>query len=113
MSKAPTKFGVGAHADESVSKKVRPSWGDEQSFFGVGDELGNAADGRGDDGEANAHRLHERHRQALVVRSQNKDIGSDHEPQDVVTLTEERESITEAESSMPLVQFDLERSSSH
>ena len=55
---------------------------------------GYATDGRGDDGEANAHGLHERHREAFMVRGQNEDIGSGHEPQDVVTLAEKRESIS-------------------
>ncbi len=75
--------------------------------------MGDATDGRGDDGKAKAHGFHERHRKAFVVRGQNEDIGSGHEPQDVVTLTEKRESISEIECTMSLVQLLFERSSSH
>ncbi len=94
FSKASTQLRVRADTDESLCEKIGASWGDQESFFGVGDELGDATDGRGDDGEANAHSFHERHREAFMVRGQNEDIGSGHEPQDVVTLAEKRESVS-------------------
>ena len=37
-----------------------------------------------------------------MVGGQNEDIGSGHEPQDIVTLAEERESIPQVESTMSL-----------
>ncbi len=43
-----------------------------------------------------------------MVRGQNEDIGSCHEPQNVVSLAEKDESISETENSMSLVQFVLE-----
>ena len=62
FSKASTQLRVRADTDESFCEEIGVSWGDQESFFGVGDEYRDATDGRGDDGEANAHSFHERHR---------------------------------------------------
>jgi hypothetical protein len=59
FSKTSAQIRVRTDADESVSQKVRATWGNQESFFAIGDELGDATDGRGDDGEANAHGFHE------------------------------------------------------
>ncbi len=71
---------VPGQARHRLRQQVGAPRGHEEAFDAVGDHVGHSAHGGGDHRQPRAHRLHERHGQALLVRGQHEQVRPRHQP---------------------------------
>ena len=94
---AARRAGSRASATRASARRAGCARRHEHRVLAVGHELGDAADAGRDDGQAERERLHERDRQALVVRGQAEHVERRHDPHRVGAEAEELEAVAEAE----------------
>ena len=70
----PGPLAIARQLEAGIGQRLLVARLDEQAGHTRRDDLGNPADGAGDDGRSEGHRLQEHHRDAFVERGQHEDV---------------------------------------